>query len=77
MTIINYDCKTFIVQVKCGCMGPRYVLKLLFSESHKIEYYLEMIEGKVKISVDFESLEFWKFFEICLTIFWKLSNFTL
>jgi hypothetical protein len=42
-------------QVAAWCMGPRYVLQLLFSENGN---HSAITEAKEKISAELESLEF-------------------
>ncbi len=51
-------------------MGPRYVLQL-FSENHAITNDSATSEVSEIISTNLESIEFKKFFDVCLTKFEK------
>ncbi len=50
-------------------MGLGYALHFLFTKSHKIVKILKTTKAREKIRTYLESLEFLKFFDVCLTKF--------
>ncbi len=52
-----------------GSIDPTYVLQLLLQKIHKFVNKSATAEAREKISTYLESLEFQKFFDVCLTKF--------
>jgi hypothetical protein len=50
-------------------IGPRYVLQLLLVKNHKVANNSATTKAREKISTYLESVEFYKFFDACLTKF--------
>jgi hypothetical protein len=55
---------------------PDMFSKLYLLKNHKIAKISTTIKARKNISTDLESLDFQKFFDVCLMKFKKQSNFT-